>query len=346
MSHHSINSPRLGLEVLEDRSLLSSSASLQSYLPTVLESPVVSTPRDIAVTLGPDDQKPALVDSSRSEVLLMDPAGDGYPELALELVAAARSRVPSPRREQGDEAAEYKTPAAPLSSSLPAGTAALLEGVTHFGEHAGAGAFRELFQERVKGVEAAILMANSIPVEARVASSQAAGSTMREGSQALDVFSPLDWTGGQLPVTFLQAVSSAGYSHPLRGEAPVTPAPAEHTNECASFLGNEGEGTMGESGGREETPQLSPEGGTPLAGLLPLDLKQLQQNVDAFFGHLSQLVQDRDAQQLVLRLAPWLAATTIATWKIAYRPRKRLAGAAGPALPLPGSLPLLEREDE
>jgi hypothetical protein len=67
--------------------------------------------------------------------------------------------------------------------------------------------------------------------------------------------------------------------------------------------------------------RFDPEPGIPLAGIVPVDLKQLQHGVDAFFEQLAHLGDDRDAAGVCATLAPWLLLAAAAAWEFALSSR-------------------------
>jgi hypothetical protein len=69
--------------------------------------------------------------------------------------------------------------------------------------------------------------------------------------------------------------------------------------------------------------RLTPESGTPLAGILPLDLKQLEQGVDAFFEQLAHLCERWQGADLCPTLLPWLVVAAAAAWELAFLPGGR-----------------------
>jgi hypothetical protein len=95
----------------------------------------------------------------------------------------------------------------------------------------------------------------------------------------------------------------------------------------------------------EALVDVNPEPGVPLAGLLPVDLKLLQQSVDAFFTHLSQLAEDHPPVQLCLKMAPWLGITVVAAWEFALLTQRKKAEELNPECAIGGALMLALGDD-
>jgi hypothetical protein len=336
------------LESLEDRLLLSSSASLVAYPATAQDGAAGPTPGGSAVTSEQYSQKPELAPSSGSDKLFIE-SHDGYAEATVDQAEAAHARLPLLSRLQGDELSEYSKPSVPLPVSLPPGLVALLDGPAPSGQHAGAEPFRGLLEERARESRAEIaglIAANGLAGAPVTASQPVGGPVLKEGSQTAPFFLSQDLSGGPTLLAFMQPVASTGLHQSWRGEESIGPVGDVQTKGGEGPSEQETDATMEQSPPQEETLDLRPETGIPLAGVLPLDLRQLQQNVDAFFTHLAELAQDTDSRELVLRLAPWLAVTTVAAWSITYLPRRRATSATGPELPVPDSFPLPLDEDE
>jgi hypothetical protein len=64
---------------------------------------------------------------------------------------------------------------------------------------------------------------------------------------------------------------------------------------------------------------LEPEPAGPLAGLLPFDLKPLQDSADAFFERLARLGEACPGESL-LSLGPWLVVAGVAAAELALLP--------------------------
>jgi hypothetical protein len=73
----------------------------------------------------------------------------------------------------------------------------------------------------------------------------------------------------------------------------------------------------------EEEPEpvgLEPEPGGPLAGLLPLGLKSLQQSADAFFEHLARLAGPWEGDSSLLLPGPWVVVVAAAAGELVLLP--------------------------
>jgi hypothetical protein len=87
---------------------------------------------------------------------------------------------------------------------------------------------------------------------------------------------------------------------------------------------------------------LEPDSGLPLAGRLPVDLKPLLNIADAFFEQLGRLTSPRESQSL-LSLAPWLVAAGVTACELVLLPGiLRRSRTSAPPLPDVG---LLDEEE-
>jgi hypothetical protein len=59
------------------------------------------------------------------------------------------------------------------------------------------------------------------------------------------------------------------------------------------------------------------DGSVPLAGLAPVNMRQIEEGVDAFFARLAELREPRTLGQLCLNLSPWLAVAAATAWELA-----------------------------
>jgi hypothetical protein len=199
-------------------------------------------------------------------------------------------------------------------------------------------------QERSLGVEASRLLAGGDLPRASDHGGQPIESTSSPPRNGAETLAPS--LRGNLEATAL--MRSAASAQPasrlfaLRmgpGEDErLDTAPIAVTKQDAVQVEEEQETRPSVSERREAVVEVAPEPGVPLAGLLPLDLKLLQQNVDAFFTQLSQLAEDNPPAGLCLKMIPWLGITVMAAWEIALLARKKKAEELNPECAIHGSL--------
>ncbi len=132
----------------------------------------------------------------------------------------------------------------------------------------------------------------------------ALGSPMIDPTPPLLHFAPAGKAGDRLPDSVPPAISSPPDAAVRELSIAFEPDSSDTGNDPASVF--------------------TPEPGGPLARLMPVNLRQLADNVDAFFSQLAQLTGGFEMAPDSIALAPWVVITAAIALELALLPKRNV----------------------
>jgi hypothetical protein len=332
------STPPLQVEPLEDRFLLSTTSALLVPLPVEPSSTVDSS--STPAVNPPAAQPPQDADDAPQQPVSAVATASAQPSGAVSsaaptaLAAAATTEQANEHDADSDqgrsalEGREYSSPPPPPTPATPPAppSAPYLASADEQGTPHAEERYHE-FPGREDRQEASHLLAvRQDPT--RTVQIEPAFPVAHQSSEDAEIAGPPQLAAGSVATL----VTRTSTQQPALPALPVQPLAAEERQNDAAPGTQEAEvvreqeepplGPM-RTVRNESYADLHPESGNPLAGQLPVDLKTLQRNVDAFFSQLARLGQDGETGQVCLKLAPWLGVAAVLSWEVTVLRNKK-----------------------